>query len=136
MKHPSIAPYPFFLVCAESGPRTAPPARIHMSAPEGFLRNEPIDVSQDSRSFEPEYFIATRAAEFNPENVTGMLARERYVRSLHHSFGQTTAPFEQWNDWEFSHGEYPLNHVLLFPLTFVSPRTGPSPDRGTPPSAR
>jgi alpha-D-xyloside xylohydrolase len=80
-------------------------------------------VSQDFRSFENEYFIATRAVGFDPETGTGTLAWERRVRSLHHAFDQTTAPFEPATVWEFPHGEYPHDFVLPFSLSFVSPRT-------------
>jgi alpha-D-xyloside xylohydrolase len=100
-------------------------AQIPMSsgAPNQYLLNEPIDISEDFRNFSNTYFVADSLTGFDPATGQGIVMWRRHVYQTRQAFNNMLAFLKPIAGNEFPETEYEVNPHLPFSIEFVSPRT-------------
>ena len=87
------------------------------------LRNEPVDISDDFRSFKNTYYLADNLVSFDPETGKGAIVYKRYEYKTRMAFNNMLGVLQPVEPNEFPEGEYEVSPQLPFSVQFVSPRT-------------
>ena len=87
------------------------------------ILNDPVDISDDFKSFSNTYFVADRMIDFDPETGTGKIVYERYEYTTNKAFSNMNAGLRSVGPNEFPGGEYDASPALPFRIEFVSART-------------
>jgi len=87
------------------------------------LLNEPIDVSEDFRSFHNTYYFADRLEDFDPATATGKIVYERHNYETRKAFNNMLGALIPAEANEFPASEYEASPTLPFSIQFVSSRT-------------
>jgi alpha-D-xyloside xylohydrolase len=87
------------------------------------LRNEPVDISDDFRSFKNTYYLADNLVSFDPETGKGEIVYKRYEYKTRMAFNNMLGVLQPVEPNEFPEGEYEVSPKLPFSVQFVSPRT-------------
>lgn len=87
------------------------------------LRNEPVDISDDFRSFKNTYYLADKMVSFDPETGSGEIVYKRYEYKTRMAFNNMLGVLREVEPNEFPEGEYEASPTLPFSIEFISPRT-------------
>ena len=87
------------------------------------LRNEPVDISDDFRSFKNTYYLADKMVKFDPETGSGEIVYKRYEYKTRMAFNNMLGVLREVKPNEFPEGEYEVSPILPFSIEFLSPRT-------------
>jgi len=87
------------------------------------LRNEPVDISDDFRSFKNTYYLADKMVNFDPETGTGEIVYNRYEFKTRMAFNNMLGVLRPVTPNEFPEVEYEVSPTLPFSVQFVSART-------------
>ncbi|MFW5754418.1 MAG: TIM-barrel domain-containing protein [Marinilabiliaceae bacterium] len=87
------------------------------------LLNEPVDISDDFRSFKNTYFVPDRLAEFDPSTGEGKIVYERHNFETRQAFDNMLGGLGEVDANEFPSGEYEASPTLPFSIDFISSRT-------------
>lgn len=87
------------------------------------LRNEPVDISDDFRSFKNTYYLADKMVKFDPETGSGEIVYKRYEYKTRMAFNNMLGVLREVKPNEFPEGEYDVSPTLPFSIEFLSPRT-------------
>ena len=87
------------------------------------LRNEPVDISDDFRSFKNTYYLADKMVKFDPETGSGEIVYKRYEYKTRMAFNNMLGVLREVKPNEFPEGEYEVSPTLPFSIEFLSPRT-------------
>lgn len=87
------------------------------------LLNEPVDISDDFRSFKNLYFLADKLVDFDPETGKGKIQYERHQYQTRKAFCNMNAAIAPVEPNEFPAGEYEASPTLPFSVEFISSRT-------------
>ena len=98
-------------------------AKSQMGTPDYRLLNEPVDISEDFRSFENTYYLADTLSKFNPETGKGKITFTRHEYSTRQAFNNMLGVLEPVDQNEFPAVEYEASPKIPFSVDFVSPRT-------------
>ncbi len=87
------------------------------------ILNEPLDISEDFRSFRNTYYFADRLVDFDPETATGKIVYERHNYETRKAFSNMVAALIPADANEFPASEYEASPTLPFQVDFISSRT-------------
>ena len=95
----------------------------HTPADAGRLLNEPIDITQDFKSFSNTYYLADSLAEFDPETGEGKIRYLRHEYVTGHAFDNMLGSLQPVKANEFPLSEYAASPEMPFSFELISPRT-------------
>lgn len=98
-------------------------ALSQMGSQDFRLLNEPVDISEDFRSFEHTYYLADSLSGFNPQTAEGQLTYTRHEYSTRMAFNNMLGVLQSVDQNEFPALEYEASPTLPFSIEFISPRT-------------
>ncbi len=87
------------------------------------MLNEPIDISEDFRSFHNTYYFADKLVDFNPETATGKIEYQRHNYETRMAFNNMLGALIPAEANEFPGSEYEASPTLPFSIEFISSRT-------------
>jgi alpha-D-xyloside xylohydrolase len=87
------------------------------------LLNEPVDISEDFRSFHNTYYFADRLVDFDPETATGKIVYERHNYETRKAFNNMLGALIPAEANEFPGSEYEASPTLPFSVEFITSRT-------------
>jgi alpha-D-xyloside xylohydrolase len=86
------------------------------------LLNEPVDITDDFRSFKNTYYVADQLVDFDPETASGKIIYNRYEYTSRVAFNNMLGVLRPVEANEFPGGEYEESPTLPFSIDFVSSR--------------
>jgi len=87
------------------------------------LMNEPVDITDDFRSFQNTYYLADKLVDFDPATGTGKISYNRYEYSTRVAFNNMLGVLRAVGPNEFPEGEYEVSPTLPFSIGFISAKT-------------
>ena len=87
------------------------------------LMNEPVDITDDFRSFRNTYYLADKLVDFDPATGTGKIRYNRYEYSTRVAFNNMLGVLRAVGPYEFPEGEYEVSPTLPFSIEFISAKT-------------
>jgi len=87
------------------------------------MLNEPVDVSEDFRSFHNTYYFADRMVDFDPVTASGKIVYERHNYRSQMAFNNMLASLSPADANEFPGSEYEASPTLPFSVQFITAKT-------------
>ncbi len=87
------------------------------------LMNEPVDITDDFRSFRNTYYLADKLVDFDPATGTGKILYNRFEYSTRVAFNNMLGVLRAVGPNEFPVGEYEVSPTLPFSIEFISAKT-------------
>lgn len=87
------------------------------------ILNDPVDISNDFKSFSNIYYVADHMIDFDPVTATGKVVYNRYAYNPGKAFSNMNASLQAVDPNEFPSGEYEVSPALPFSVDFISSRT-------------
>lgn len=87
------------------------------------LNNEPMDMTEDFRSFKNTYYLADRLIDFDPVTASGKIVYNRYEYKTRMAFNNMLGVLREVAPNEFPEGEYEVSPTLPFKVDFISAST-------------
>ncbi len=87
------------------------------------LVNEPMDISNDFRSFKNTYYLADSLSAFDPSSGKGKIRYDRYEYKTRYAFNNMLGVLKPVASNEFPEKEYEESPHLPFSIEFISSRT-------------
>lgn len=87
------------------------------------LTNEPVELTDEFRSFKNTYYLADKIVEFDSETASGKIIYRRYEYKTRMAFNNMLGVLREVLPNEFPEGEYDVSPELPFYIDFISEST-------------